>query len=144
MRSMFTRWPILLLCLFTFMPALADEAPAISDAWIAEAPPGVGVLVGYFTLHNLGASQLTLTGIQSDDFNMVMMHKSIVENGMARMEHQSSVSVPAGGSVRFEQGGLHLMLMGPKRSLRAGGSVVLEFSLADGSRLQQAFPVRRR
>jgi copper(I)-binding protein len=50
-------------------------------------------------------------------------------------------TLPAGGGVRFEPGGLHLMLMQPKSALKVGDSVHFLLRFADGSALDVVAPV---
>ena len=53
------------------------------------------------------------------------------------------LDIPAGTSLRFEPGGLHLMLMKPLRPLAEGDTARLRLVLADGRRLYAEVPVRR-
>lgn len=71
------------------------------------APSGAG----YFTVTNSGDEDDVLLKVTAD-YPQVMIHKTTEENGIARMSHVMSVPVPAGGTVAFEPGGLHVMFMG--------------------------------
>ena len=108
---------------------LAAAAPAwagslkVSNGWIREAPPGAMMLAGYATVSNDGAKALTVCKASSPDFDDVSIHRSSVVNGVSRMEEVPRLKVPAKGQVRLEPGGLHLMLMDPKRELKAGDRV---------------------
>lgn len=106
--------------------ANATESLQVSDAWIPEAPPVASVMAGYLTIHNPGKQAVTITGARSKEFAAVEIHETRMQDGMARMVRQASLVIPAGASVKFERGGLHLMLMQPKRGFKAGDSISIE------------------
>jgi len=115
----------LLVVLLGAGPAVACPGLEVIDPWIAEAPPAASVLAGYATLRNSGKTALTLTQVSSGDFSSAMLHETIVRDGMAHMEHLDGLTLPAGSDVRLNPGGRHLMLVGPKRALKAGDRVQL-------------------
>ena len=71
-----------------------------------------------------------------------MMHRSVVVGGSSRMEHVDSVEVADGGSLRFEPGGYHLMLMKHRDALSVGDHVPITLHFADGRELTAEFEVR--
>lgn len=115
-------------------------AVTVTDAWI-RALPGHLPAAGYFVLHNAGSRELSLTGASSPACGMLMLHKSNSDNGMANMKDVDSVAIPAGGSVRFAPGGLHLMCMDPK-PLRRGTAVPVTLRFANGETVSVPFAVR--
>lgn len=117
--------------------------PTIEDAWVRAAPPGASSLAGYLVLRNGCDAPVAVTGVESLDFGMPMIHRSVVEDGVAKMRPAGDMTVPAGGELRFGPGGLHLMLMRPKRPFAEGDVARIRLVLADGRRLFAEFPVRR-
>ena len=111
---------------------LAAPTMDITDGWVREAPPTSRVLAAYMQIINLTDSELTVTGITSPDFEAAELHRTVVENGMARMLPVPELTIPAGGSITLAPGGLHLMLMMPAGPLPAGSDVPLEMTAADG------------
>ncbi len=97
--------------------------PIIDNAWIREAPPVVKVLAGFMSISNPADKTVVLTSAESPLFEKIELHRSILENGMARMERQKQVEIPAGGKLELSPGGLHLMLVNPKQPLKAGDTV---------------------
>ena len=141
------RWlrPLLYVTLAIQSPLLAAaDGPStrVSHVWIREAPPGINVLAGYFTLDNLTGKALTLSGVSSADFGMVEIHQSLQQNGAESMQQLDGLSIPAHGSVEFRPGGYHLMLMQPRKNLFSGDTVSLILSFSDGSQLAILAPVR--
>jgi copper(I)-binding protein len=123
------------------------KAPAcglkIETSWIRAAPPMSMQLAGYALLRNDCATAITVASIRSEDFGMAMIHQTVVENGVSKMRHLDSLTVPAKSTVGFAPGGWHLMLMQPARELKPGDTASLTFRLANGSEIVAAFPVLR-
>ena len=113
---------------------------AVSDAWVRWLPAGLP-MGGYMSLRNTGTRPLRLTGARSASFGSVMLHRSEIIGGMARMVHVGSVTVPPGGSVRFAPGGYHLMLM-QGRAVKPGDSVDIDLQFAGHAPLPVSFQVR--
>lgn len=103
----------------------------VHDAWIPEAPPVASVMAAYLVIENTGNIPVKIIGVSSPAFGDVMMHKTVTENGMSRMIHQSSLTVAPKSKLKFERGGLHLMLMDPKHHLKVGDKVALTLETAD-------------
>ncbi len=103
----------------------------VHDAWIPEAPPVAKVMAAYMTIENTGSKPITITGISCDAFGMVMMHKTVTENGMSRMIHLDNLTVAPKSKAVFKRGGMHVMLMDPKHSFKVGDKVSLTLVTAD-------------
>lgn len=112
---------------------LAGPVIEVQQAWIREAPPTSQVLAGYMTLINTGDAPAQITGISSPDFARAELHRTHVEDGVARMVPVDSIPVPPGGRVLLEPGGLHLMLFEPVHPLKADDRVRLEVKQSDGA-----------
>jgi copper(I)-binding protein len=84
-------------------------------------------------VHNDGKAPLRLVSATSDAFGMVELHKSLIVNGVSTMRPAGEQIIPAGGTLKIAPGGLHWMLMQPKRALKIGDSVHLRLGFADGS-----------
>ncbi|MCC2656871.1 MAG: Copper(I)-binding protein [Panacagrimonas sp.] len=94
--------------------AATFETAQVRSARIVLPPPGVPMAAGYFELHNPGKSTLVLESLESSAFESVEMHETVEEDGMARMRPLANATVAAGETLRFEPGGMHLMLTGSK------------------------------
>jgi len=114
------------------MPALAQDGIEVRDAWVRAAPPGAMSLAGYLSIDNGTDGDVRLTDVSSADFGMIMLHTTVIEDGVARMLHLDGLDVPARGTVRLAPGGTHMMLMHPKRALREGDTVDFRFGFSDG------------
>ena len=126
------------------VPAAGEEAGvSVRDAWIRETPPGMTMMAGYMQLRNNTPRPQLLVAASSSGFQSVMIHRTIVKDGMAGMVHPSQIELAPNGSLLFAPGGYHLMLMTPKRTLRAGDPVVINLEFRGGLVLRVAFEVRK-
>src|SRR5690348_11961156 len=85
---------------------------AMANAWFRALPAHLPA-GGYFDLLNTGKSVSTLTGADSPDCGMLMLHKSEQKDGMDTMSDVASVDIPPGQTVKFAPGGYHLMCTDP-------------------------------
>ena len=125
--------------------AAASEAAGVSvrDAWVRKTPPGMTMMAGYMELRNNTSQPQVLVAASGSDFETVMIHRTIVKDGVARMVHASRIELTPNASLIFAPGGYHLMLMNPKRTLRAGDRVDINLEFRSGLRLPVSFEVRQ-
>lgn len=112
----------LTLCGMLALPfASAAQAQAVlEDAWVRALPPTQANTAAYVTVRNPGSEPLSITGGSAALASRVELHDTVEVDGMLRMRQQESVTVPAGGSLAFAPGGLHLMLLELERMPAAG------------------------
>ncbi len=121
--------------------APAGDAVAVMNAWVRQAHPDAKVNAGYMTLINVGAEDVTLVALESPAFEKAEIHEMAVVDGMMKMRQLPEAVVPAGGGqARFEPGGTHLMLIGPRWHLAAGDTVELTMTFRSGR--QQTLAVK--
>lgn len=125
--------------------ASAATAPVvIENPWVREAPPGAEAMAGYMTLHNKGKQAVKVLFAKSPQFNKVELHEVVTVDGMARMQEVKELPLPAGGTLAFEPGSTHIMLIGPKKQLAAGDKVQVTLRLSNGREVSSILPVRAR
>jgi len=123
---------------------MADATLTIGEPWIREAPPTARVMAGYLTMINAGDTPVTVTSISSPDFEDAEIHRTVVEDGIARMLPVSQLEIPANSPLKLEPGGLHLMLFNPQRPLPEGETVTLIIHHSNGSKVTATAPVIRK
>jgi copper(I)-binding protein len=69
----------------------------ISDASIREAPPNAMASASYLTIANPGPTDRRLEGVASPDLEWIELHRTVHEGGVAKMQPQGSMPIPAGG-----------------------------------------------
>jgi len=142
------RWrhPVLVGLMLALIPIAAVTAEAgisVRDAWVRETPPGVDMMAGYMVLQNNTSRSQVLVAASSSGFETVMIHRTIVKDGLAGMVHASQTELAPNASLIFAPGGYHLMLMNPKRTLRAGDRVDITLKFRGGLVLPVAYEVRK-
>ncbi|MEZ5463206.1 copper chaperone PCu(A)C [Dokdonella sp.] len=133
---------VLLTLLIPFGAAHAAGTLEVSNAWIPQAPPGAGAMAGYLDLKNTGDEAVGVVSAKSARFGEVSLHRTVVEDGMARMRPLQDVVIAPGKTFTFAPGGNHLMLMDPVSAVAPGDSITIDFELSDGQQLQADFEVR--
>jgi len=115
----------------------ADIQPALvaSDITITRSMPGMKMRAGYLTLTNNSEDTITITRVTSPNFESVMLHETVIEDGIARMRSLEKIEMQAGASAILEPGGKHLMLMRPKVSADKGSADAVSLQFYDGPTL---------
>jgi copper(I)-binding protein len=133
-----------LISALTAIAAAAEEAGiSVRDAWVRETPPGMAMTAGYMVLQNNTSRPQVLVAARSSGFETVVIHRTIVKGGMTGMEHAPQVELLPNASLLFKPGGHHLMLLNPKRILRAGDRVDITLEFRGGLALPVAYEVRK-
>jgi copper(I)-binding protein len=133
-----------LMSALSFIAAASEEAGvSVRDAWVREPPPGVAMMAGYMALRNNTPRPQVLVAASSSGFETVLIHRTIVKDGMAGMARASQIELTPNASLIFAPGGYHLMLMNPKRALHAGDPVVINLEFRGGLVLPIVFEVRK-
>jgi periplasmic copper chaperone A len=135
---------VCLISALALVPAASEEASvSVHGAWVRETPPGMTMMAGYMELRNNTLRTLILVGASSIEFEGVMIHRTIVREGIAGMVHPTQIELEPNASLIFAPGGYHLMLMKPKRILRVGDRAVINLEFRDGIALPVEFEVRK-
>jgi copper(I)-binding protein len=128
MLNSFVRLVCACLMIVGVAPALAGDISA-EDGWARARIPTARAGAAYVTVTNTGHHADTIVGASSPIAEVAELHTHTHENGIMKMSHVPAVPVPAGESVLFAPGGLHIMLIGLKQPMPEGGQfpVTLKF-----------------
>lgn len=112
-------------------PAWAGEI-AVTGAQLRASMGQSRNTAGYMTIVNSDTKPDRLLSASCACGAKVEAHRTSVSSGMSGMAPAGPVVVPARGSVAFQPGGLHLMVMGLKAPLKAGAAqeITLRFERA--------------
>lgn len=113
----------------------------VRDAWTRQTP-GSDVAAVYLTLHNPTQRPITVVGIESSAASHAMIHETRTEGGISKMRAHEQLVVAPGETLKFEPGGLHVMLHGLSQPLAVGQNIPLIVELADGTRIPTTAIVR--
>lgn len=98
---------------------------SVDSAWARPGNSGSNS-AAYFTINNRTSQPDLLLSAASDVTRAAEIHLSRMrEDGAMEMRPQENVPVPAGSSVQFEPGGLHVMLIDLNRDLQPGDTFQL-------------------
>ena len=134
-----------LLSLFLFSTLLNADSSKVefSGGWIKQLPPVVPMRAGYLQIHNKGKSAARITAFQSDTFERVEMHETMMADGMMKMQEMHELVIPAEGMVELKPGGKHLMLITPKTALELGDKIDLIATFDDEQSQQVSLVIKR-
>ena len=111
------RYVLILFVLFAAVAACDSDGgrpPVVAANVLVTAPaPGMPMAAGYLDISNHSGATIRITRVSSPDYESVEMHETVVEDDVARMRAIPVLEIADGGTVVFEQGGKHLMLMRP-------------------------------
>ncbi len=99
--------------LFVLLVACGGQGTGLTVANATYRAPLVDGAAGvaYFSVTSLSDDRIV--GISSPDAQAVEIHASSTEGGMSSMLKRDSVPLPAGKTVTFGPGGLHVMVLAP-------------------------------
>ena len=131
---------------YSFMSGVSPEKDGgpkleIINGVVHMGPPNSPVTVGYGIIRNNTKKDLIITGARSPVFDEVQMHSmEYSSSGTAKMIHQKTLLIPAGKEVTLESGGLHFMLMGPRRDLKVNENI--KMVVRDKSEVRYMFDLK--
>ena len=85
----------------------------VSDVVVTAASRDMPMAAAYLDFSNRSGETMRITSVTSPNYERVEMHETTIEDGIARMRRLDFVQIRDDETVRFERGGLHLMLMRP-------------------------------
>lgn len=111
-------------------------------AWVRKAASGQNSAI-YLTLRNGGAED-TLVQAATEVAMSTEIHETVqASGGMMEMRPLTAgLKVPANGQVMLAPGGYHIMLMGVKQDIPAGGNVKLKLTFKSGKSLDLTVPAQ--
>ena len=116
----------------------SGDSLMVMDPWVKTAEAGT-MTAAFATLDNPTDADITITGATSDAAGMVELHE-VVDGTMQPKD--GGFTVPAGGSLTLEPGGLHLMMMALPEPITAGEDVTVTLELADGTTVEFTAPAK--
>ena len=132
----------LFICLFLISTANAADSLQIENAWSPEAPPVAKVMAGYMKINNLSNKDIKILSAKSDLFKRVEIHLTEMSDGMMRMIKQENLKIKAKGHIELKPGGLHMMLMGKLKPVKAGSVIAVTLTLDNGKTINIKLKVK--
>ncbi len=123
--------------------AAAEYVVTVDDPWVREGPPTARVNAGYMVIRNPSDQTKSIVSAGSPAFRSVEIHRTVTEQGVARMVKQERLQIPARGQIALEPGSYHLMLLRAQQPLREGDTVEIVLYLEGGRQILVNAPVRK-
>jgi periplasmic copper chaperone A len=114
----------------------------VSDAWARTSPMMERAGAAYMVLQNSGAAEDKLLSVESDVAKTIELHETKEMNGMMAMSPVPNIPVAAGGKTELKPGGLHVMLIGLTRELKAGDKVQLTLNFEKAGKVPVTMEVK--
>lgn len=105
-----------------------QATPTVEGAWARPAVAGQTATAVYLRVTSPQAARIE--SVQSAIAERAEIHTMEMDGDVMRMRQVDAVDLPAGQTVEFKPGGLHIMLMQPKAPLNAGDTFPLVLQLA--------------
>lgn len=123
--------------------AAATPGPSITvtGAWVRPALEGNPTAV-YMTIHNSADVEDRLMSITVAVAASAEVHETVREGDLVRMVPRQRLPIPAGGEVRLEPGGTHVMLMNLGDALEIGDSVAMTLAFEHAGTVVVNAPVQ--
>lgn len=115
---------------------------AVTNARVVLPPVAGNPAAVYFDLSYSGDASVTLASVTVEGAGMTMIHDYAETAGKRQMVMADAVALPAGTTVSFAPGGLHVMAMEPGDALAAGSMAQVTINLSDGTSTVVEAPVR--
>jgi copper(I)-binding protein len=131
------------LILFSVTPGYGDSSQIeFEGAWIKQLPPVVPMRAGYLSISNESNAPMSIVAAQSEAFESVEMHETLMADGVMKMVQRDAIELPAKSTVELKPGGAHLMLITPRQNLAIGDKVAIEVTFNDDTSRKVEFEVR--
>ena len=114
----------------------------VSDAWARTSPMMERAGAAYMVLQNGGAAEDKLLSVEGDVAQTIELHETKEMNGMMQMSPVPNIPVAAGGKTELKPGGLHVMLIGLTRELKAGDKVQLTLNFEKAGKVPLTVEVK--
>lgn len=106
----------------------------VEQCWIRLLPSHLPS-AGYFVIHNHSDQAVEVLAAATPSYDEVMLHETVEEDGMTKMQMADSLSVAAKSSLSFKPGGLHAMFEQPTGELKVGDTMPMELLFSGEQKL---------
>jgi copper(I)-binding protein len=114
----------------------------LGDLAVRASLGAVPTSAGYLTIANAGPRPDRLLSVECACAASASVHETRTANGVTSMDATGPVTIPAGGKVTFKPNGLHIMLMGLKGPLKAGGMQEMTLRFEHAGVVKAGFHIR--
>lgn len=96
----------------------------VTDIWGRISPRSAANAAFYLDIQNEGREADQLIGAESSGCGITQIHETRIDaQGVASMQHNEEIDIPASETVSLEIGGLHVMCIDKQRDFVAGSHI---------------------
>ncbi len=126
--------------LFLYLSQAVAGEVSISDAWARATAPGQDSAT--VALHITSQKEASIIAVSSAVAKTVEIHSMTHENGMMKMRALETFPLKAKHEVALGSDGNHIMLVGLKKQLNAGDSLILNLTLQFADKHKETIEVK--
>lgn len=115
----------------------------IAHPWSREMPPVAPTAAAYFVVHNKGAEADRLLSVSTPHAGKAELHEHIHADGVMKMQQVENVTIPAGGEVKFEPMGYHVMMFNLQQQAKDGERFPLTMTFEKAGQLNVEVAVHK-
>jgi copper(I)-binding protein len=115
----------------------------IEHPWSREMPPVAPTAAAYFVVHNKGSGADRLLSVATPVAGKAEIHEHLHVDGLMKMQQVQSVAIPAGGEVKFEPMGYHVMLFNLPQQAKDGERFPLTLTFEKAGTLEVEVAVQK-
>jgi copper(I)-binding protein len=134
-------WIFIALAVLLLNACGAEKGIEVHETWMRPAAQGENGAV-YFVIHNHASTADAITSASSDVAQAVEMHESKMSGDVMQMQQLDSIPLEAFEELKFEPGGLHIMLIGLRKDLKVGEEVEITLHFKNLEDVSVKVPVR--
>jgi len=112
---------VVIAAIFLPFAVAAQDGVEVERPWSRATFAKTGA--AYLTIVNHGATADALVAVSSPAAGKAMVHRTVMEEGVMKMQPVLPLELAPGATVKLAPGGLHVMLMGLKAPLTEGDKV---------------------
>ncbi len=133
-----------LIIFFLILFGLSYSQPQIKiiDPWVRAVPPNAKNTALFMVIENSGDEEDALIEVKTDIAKMVMIHKTVNEDGVMKMVHVHHLKILPHSTVELKPGGYHIMIMGLKQPLGVNKFVKFTLIFKKSGTVQIEAPVK--
>jgi copper(I)-binding protein len=114
----------------------------IEHPWSREMPPVAPTAAAYFVVHNKGTEADRLLSVSTLHAGKAELHRHLHADGVMKMQQVQSVAIPAGGEVKFEPMGYHVMMFNLKQQAKDGERFPLTLTFEQAGAIEVVITVQ--
>ncbi len=124
-KIFFSLFTLLMFTNPTFACPSTNSSIEVCDVWTRPKTQSSTAGGVFLTLKNTDKKEAFLISASTPIAARVELHDHIMENDVMKMREVPSIAIPAGGTVKLQPGGLHVMFFGVKQALKPGDTFPL-------------------